>query len=395
MPTPVPTLDNYQYCQDKYPGSSYNPSTNTCDRVTPTPTIATIASLTSENTKANLIAQAIDYKNPIVKNFATMQVQKSSTGTLSNGNINIAQVCDVWQSIYNQWTYVSDPPDFNYWTLASDSINNGLKGGCADYAILNAAVIESIVGSARVVTVCAPGGSPCHAYAEELMDPTARQSIADYIGKRYGNSYVNWHIETDSQGNTQYWLNLDWQANYPGGPYFKDNGIYNVYYPNGYHETLTDAGSSELEPTVAAPTPTIVPLLYDQTPTPAITLSSVYPITVVNNLVNIPYNTNEAYSFTGNSGNVYHVSVGASSLIDILVMDQTNYNIYQNAFKSGSAVTFTSVSYKSVSSKDFDYILPSSGTYYVVVDNSPFLTGGADAKTSVITATKILLTGNL
>src|SRR5208337_4039411 len=239
-----------------------------------------------EVTEANQIAQAIDYSNPTVKNFANTQVQHSSAG-----NYNIAQICDVWQSINRQWTYVSDPPNFDYWTSASDSINNGLKGNCADYATLNAAVIESIGGSARVITACAPGGSPCHAYAEVLINPTTSQSIANYIGTRYGSSYTNWHIETDSQGNKQYWLNLDWQANYPGGPFFQDDGTFQVFYPDGSHATETDTAYNQLEPTVTAPTPT-APLLYAQTPTPATTLSSIYPITVVNNLVNIPYNTN-------------------------------------------------------------------------------------------------------
>jgi len=336
-----------------------------------------------DSTIANKISQAIDYLNPTVKNFANAQVQKSSSGTQSNGKINIAQVGDVWQSINNQWTYVSDPPNFDYWTPASDSINNGLKGNCADFAVLNAAVVESIGGSARVVTACAPGGSPCHAYAEESMDPSELQSIADYIGSRYGSKQINYHTDIDSQGNTEYWLNLDWQADYPGGPFFKDDGTFNIYYPNGYHETGSDTTYSKNEPNVV---PTI---------TPVTTLDSIYPITVANgNFVNIPYNTNSYYSFNGNSGNIYHISVSAGSLIDILVMDQSNFNSYQNAFKSGSAISFNAVSYKSVSSKDFTYILPNSGTYYVVIDNSPFLNGGADAKTSVIASTKIILTGN-
>lgn len=62
--------------------------------------------------------------------------------------------------------------------------------------------------------------------------------------------------------------------------------------------------------------------------------------------------------------------------------------------KSGSAASFNAVSYKSVSSEDFDYTLPISGTYYVVIDNSPLLIGGANAKISVIASTKILLMGS-
>jgi len=207
----------------------------------PTPMSSELIQVTptanSEDTEANKIAQAIDYQNPLVKNFATAQIQKTSTGTLSNGKINIAQVCDVWQTIHNEWTYVADPIDFNYFTPASDTINNGLKGNCVDYATLNAAVIESIGGNARVVTACPPNGGECHAYAEDLLDPSQIKSIANYIGQRYGTNYVYWHTSTDSQGNTQYWLNLDWSANYPGGPFFQDNGIIHIFYPNGFHVT--------------------------------------------------------------------------------------------------------------------------------------------------------------
>src|SRR5208337_1961160 len=432
--TPVPTIDPTVLASMS--GNILTPQ--------PPPTPSVIQPISTEATEANQIAQAIDYLNTDVHNFALQQVQHSS-----QGYYNIAQICDVWQTMNNQWTYVSDPPNFDYWTSASDSIVNGLKGNCADYATLNAAVIESIGGSSRVITACAPGGTLCHAYAEVYLgnSESAVQTASKYICSRYNcgsGGGINYHTITDAQGNMEYWLNLDWQPNNlgghnPGGPFFQDDGTYHVFYPDiGYSDatcsngnTCTITGETNenvllqqplVAPTIIVPTPTsalfyiptTAPVVYEiptisaptpiptlnyalrlaQTPIPAITLASIYPITIVNNIVNIPYNINEEYSFNGNSGNVYHISVGASSLINILVMDQTNYNIYQNAFKSGSAVTFTSVSYKSVRSQDFDYILPNSGTYYVVIDNSPFLTGSANSKTSVMASTKILLTGH-
>jgi len=226
VPTPVLTPNNYQYCSNTYPGSTYNPSTNKCDSSAVISTVSVLA------TRAKAISTAIDYLNPIVKNFANSQVQKSSSG-----NYNLNQVIDIWQSIYNQWTYVSDPPNFDYWTSASDSITNGLKGNCADYAVLNAAVIESIGGTARVVTACAPGGSPCHAYAEVLIDPSGIQSDANYICSTNNCKTINYHISTTSSGVKQDWLNLDWSANYPGGPFFKDDGTLQIYYPNGAYQT--------------------------------------------------------------------------------------------------------------------------------------------------------------
>ena len=190
--------------------------------------LSTLQPTQDENTKASLISQAIDYQNPVVKNFATQQVHRSSAG-----EYNIAQVEDVWQSIYNQWTYVSDPPNFNYYTPASDSINNGLKGNCLDYAILNAAVIKSIGGSSRVVTACAPKGDPCHAYAEVLLGTNLNHvSLANAVSgnhqteldadtlsicSRYNCKGLYYHTNINAQGDTEYWLNLDWQANHPGG----------------------------------------------------------------------------------------------------------------------------------------------------------------------------------
>src|SRR5208337_4483811 len=202
------------------------------------------SSLGGEETQANKIVQAIDYlNNPTVHNFALQQVQHSSSGYY-----NIAQICDVWQTMYNQWTYVSDPPNFDYWTSASDSINNGLKGNCVDYATLNAAVIESIGGSSRVVTACAPNGGPCHAYAEVYLGDTDSdlQAATDYICSRYNcnGGGISYHPYTDAQGNTEYWLNLDWSANFPGGAFFQDDGTYHVFYPDGsYYDTTCCCGT--------------------------------------------------------------------------------------------------------------------------------------------------------
>jgi murein DD-endopeptidase MepM/ murein hydrolase activator NlpD len=209
------------------------------ERLGAIPTITDQEKQQEETSNAKLISLAIDYKTPIVKNFANQQVQHSSSGVY-----NIAQICDVWQSIYSQWTYVSAPPNFNYFTSASDSIKNGGKGNCLDYAILNSAVIESIGGSSRVVTACSPNSAACHAYAEVYVGDTLSdaQTASTYIRSRYGNTTIYGHKDSDLLGHTHYWLNLDWDASHPGGRLFVDDGIYQVYFPNGFHESHTDMG---------------------------------------------------------------------------------------------------------------------------------------------------------
>jgi hypothetical protein len=179
--------------------------------------------------KAESIASAIDYQNSVVHNFALQQISRSHSGDYTTG-----QICDIWDSIHNKWTYVSDAANLNYYTPASDSIKNGLKGNCLDYAILNAAAIESIGGSTRVITVDSPSEDG-HAYAEVYVadDKSELLSLETYIGERYHPKFVYHDEETTSDGQTHYWLNLDWQSNYPGGEFYKGNGTRYAFYPNG------------------------------------------------------------------------------------------------------------------------------------------------------------------
>jgi transglutaminase-like putative cysteine protease len=209
-------------------------------QTTPTKSLAQIlqeAKQEAEDKKANSISQAIDYTNPTTRDFAVGLVKKSSSGSY-----NIAQICDNWEYSYNNWVYVNDPAGQDYYSPASRTINLGLKGDCDDFAILNAAVIQSIGGSSRVVTACAPNGGPCHAYAEVYLADTQSelQAAANEICSRYHCNMINYHTYSPPHGNTQYWLNLDWQAKYPGGPFFQDDGTIHIFYPNGYHFTSTD-----------------------------------------------------------------------------------------------------------------------------------------------------------
>jgi len=335
----------------------------------------------TEATEADQIARAIDYvNNPTVHNFALQQVQHSSSGSY-----NIAQICDVWQTIYNQWTYVSDPPNFNYWTSASDSINNGLKGNCADYAVLNAAVIESIGGTSRVITACAPGGSPCHAYAEVALAKTQSdlQADANYICSRYHCEKIYYHIESDNQGDTEYWLNLDWQANYPGGMFFNDDGTFQIYYPNGLHETGTDTGYPHPEPngdisttTTPQPTPALSPIRtihYN----PAWHPSAPQTVQIQNNYYRY-------YAFEMKEGGVEKISVVTDgNPIDLMVMDSSNFNTYTNIEHTNEPGTWYSWNHLSVINDQQTLTAPTDGTYYFVLDNTRYPSNGAYAGTNV------------
>jgi hypothetical protein len=187
---------------------------------------------------ARRIARAADFQDPAVKNFVAAH---SPNG---GGAPSIAEVSNLWEGISADWTFVRGPPDSSNYTPASVSLADGMEGNCLDFSILNAAVIASLGGTARVVIAYNPeeGG---HAYPELYIGDSIRdlQSAGTYIAGRYNATTMHWHTTTGPFGRTEYWLNLDWQAKYPGGPFFADNGTYYASYLTGNGERFFDNGT--------------------------------------------------------------------------------------------------------------------------------------------------------
>ncbi len=77
-----------------------------------------------------------------------------------------------------------------------------------------------------------------HAFAELFIGNQAKKQETSYLlHKRYGRNYPNGlviHYSKDANGN--YWLNLDWSAKYPGGPYFQSNSQIIYFTEEGKYE---------------------------------------------------------------------------------------------------------------------------------------------------------------
>jgi len=162
------------------------------------------------------IRMAVDYNNPVVRSFAVRAINPRHSG-----EYNIGQICDVWEKIYNNWVYVSDPPNSTFdFTPASHTIAYyNFRGDCDDFAVLVAACIVAIGGTARVVVEYNVHTGKAHAYAlVYLGDQENARRLSDYIYSRYPQAKTGlvWCM-VDSSG---WWLNLDWTARYPGGPFW-------------------------------------------------------------------------------------------------------------------------------------------------------------------------------
>jgi len=172
----------------------------------------------------NKLIEAVDFDNPVTNDYAVR------LASYFPGEYNIGQVCQIYDYIVQRWKYVSDSDKKENFRSASRSINNDLAGDCDDFAILIAAMIESIGGDARISFAYNESGG--HAFTEVLATNSKEdmQLIVDEINRLYGTNSFRIYYYPDQLGRC--WLNLDWFGNqrHPGGEYFNFTKRI-IYYP--------------------------------------------------------------------------------------------------------------------------------------------------------------------
>ena len=106
--------------------------------------------------------------NPITRNFAVELASKSL------GSYNVGQIAYIYDYIYKNWKYVSDPTGKEYFSKASETIENNLSGDCDDFAILLSSCIEAIGGNTRITF--AQNSTGGHAYTEVRISQNEEES---------------------------------------------------------------------------------------------------------------------------------------------------------------------------------------------------------------------------
>ena len=172
------------------------------------------------------IINAIDYKNPTVRDFAvqaTNEYFEDQQRTKMKYRI-LVQCLAVFKKINDNWNYVSDPQDEEYIAKASESVRL-LAGDCDDHSILMAAAIKSIGGVPRLIY------TEGHIYPEILIgNKKDFEQMSSLIRKKLfvqecGGRTIHYH--KDASGDI--WLNLDYTAGYPGGKFMGSEVIEALY----------------------------------------------------------------------------------------------------------------------------------------------------------------------
>jgi hypothetical protein len=131
------------------------------------------------------------------------------------------------------WGYVRDPRGIDYLRYANETLEIGDEvncvggGDCDDFAILMAALVESVGGTTRIILARnnTIGG---HAYAEVYLGQlnavgSQVEPIIDWLKGKFNTGKIYTHIDTDTK---DVWLNLDWGPDeegnaHPGGPFYQ------------------------------------------------------------------------------------------------------------------------------------------------------------------------------
>jgi hypothetical protein len=164
------------------------------------------------------ILNSIEYNNPQVRNFALMATTKHFRDVKGfNQYRRTIQCFAVFKEIRNKWNYVNDPKGREYIARATESLQH-FSGDCDDHAILMAAAVRAIGGTPRLIHT---GG---HIYPEMLIGNRTDFEAVNYLIKEVlfteeiKSNQVHYHV--DERG--QIWLNLDYTAKYPGGPFMSE-----------------------------------------------------------------------------------------------------------------------------------------------------------------------------
>ena len=206
----------------------------------------------------SVLDSRIEPDNPTVRHEALLLAGKHP------GDYTIEQISAIYSylksgdGVKNGWSYVRDPRGVDYFNNASESLGAGKEIGCSgigdcdDFAILMAALVESIGGTTRIILARnnTTGG---HAYAEVYLGNLNASNnqvddIIHWLKQKFNTNKIYTHIDTDTK---DVWLNLDWGTDeegnvHPGGPFYQGDKHIVLCMRDKYGKTPLKGSSSAM-----------------------------------------------------------------------------------------------------------------------------------------------------
>ncbi|RYE56611.1 MAG: transglutaminase family protein, partial [Sphingobacteriales bacterium] len=156
----------------------------------------------------------VDYKDSIVRNFAVQHsLEYFDEYHMKYGSM--VRLLSLFKYINSNFKYVSDSERDEYFATPKETILNGMGGDCDDHTLLMVSCLKAIGGHVRMVL------TEGHLYPELFVgDEKSFERMQQAIVYLFGNEAIDNMYYHEQNG--QYWLNLDYSAKYPGGPYVSE-----------------------------------------------------------------------------------------------------------------------------------------------------------------------------
>lgn len=156
----------------------------------------------------------VDHQDSTVRNFAVAHSLKFFDEYHTKYG-PLVRVLSLFKHINSNFKYVSDSERDEYFATAKETIQNGMGGDCDDHTILMVSALKAIGAHCRMVL------TEGHLYPELLVgDEKAFELMQSAIILLFGKEAIGNIYYHEQNGN--YWINLDYSARYPGGPYVSE-----------------------------------------------------------------------------------------------------------------------------------------------------------------------------
>ncbi|MBN9296162.1 MAG: transglutaminase family protein [Filimonas sp.] len=169
----------------------------------------------STNKTVKLIKAKVTPNDSLVRNFAVMHSLESFDEYQVKFGMT-TRYLSLFKYINSHFRYVPDSQRDEYFAAPRETIENGLGGDCDDHSILMASCMMAIGARCRLVIV------EGHMYPEMYIGDKGKfdlyqQAIVQLFEKeQIKRIYYHEHAG-------EYWINLDYTAHHPGGPYMNEN----------------------------------------------------------------------------------------------------------------------------------------------------------------------------
>lgn len=156
----------------------------------------------------------IDYRDSVVRNFSIQHSLEFFDEYQSKYNM-LTRYLSLFHYINTHFKYVPDSQRDEYFASGRETILNGLGGDCDDHSILMASCLTSIGARCRLVIVQGHMYPELYVGNKQQYETFAQAVIQLFQKDRINRIYYHEH-------NNEYWINLDYTASHPGGPYLND-----------------------------------------------------------------------------------------------------------------------------------------------------------------------------